>query len=352
MRVTWFLMSVVAVLTLWGVGCASPNGGGSVGASAGEEMDQVARSALRERALETLETAASADHPLLRANAIEGLQQAPSRVEPFVRAGLKDPNLGVRFAAAMTVGELKLEDSAPFVEPLLEDDSPQVRAAAIYALRRLGRDVDPTPLAGMLRHEKAEVRAQAAFVLGELGERSAIPMLKDAAARDVSLSGVAEERIMRLQIAEALVKLGEDEAIETVRAALYPSRPEDLEVTALAVQIIGQVQDRRSRDQLIYLTAQQAPPNRRKLPAEVRLAAAASLAQLGQREGAFIADEYKENSNPAVRAQAAFVYGETGNPANLGKLRRMLEEDESPMVRVAAATAILKVTEESSQARG
>lgn len=62
-------------------------------------------------------------------------------------------------------------------------------------------------------------------------------------------------RLLQLQLAEAMVKLGEDDQIATIRAALYPSRPEDLEATALAVQIIGQVKDRGSIDELIYLSA-------------------------------------------------------------------------------------------------
>jgi len=322
-------------------GCSGPSGGRAGGASDDAAPSRIERSELREDMLALLTEASLSDAPLLRANAIEALQAAPTRVEAVARRGLTDPNLGVRFAAAMTIGELRLRESAPFVEALLRDDSPSVRAAVMYALRRAGRDVDLTPLAGMLEHRDPRVRAQAAFVLGELGNPSAIPLLRDAAEVNLPTAAISEVRILRLQIAEALVKLGFEEAIETVRASLFPSRPEDLEVAALAVQIIGEVGDRRSLDQLIYLTALEGSD---RMPAEIRLAAAASLAKLGERAGSFIADEYWDEALPALRAQAAFVYGVTGQPENLERLREM-SQDESGLVRVAAAAAALRILE-------
>lgn len=303
--------------------------------------DPVWRSSLREEAIGVLSDAAIGAHPLLRANAIEGMHKVGGRAETVARAGLHDDNLGVRFVAAMTIGKLKFADSAVFVEPLLNDESPVVRAAAIYALRRNGRNVDPTPLASMLENGDATERAQAAFILGELGDTSAAGLLRSAAHRSRPLASLVEDRLVRLQIAEALVKLGDSNAIETVRAALYPSRPEDLEATALAIQIIGNVNDRRSIDQLVYLTAREG---RQKMPAEIRLAAAQALAKLGNRRGSFIADEYWQNSEPAIRAQAAFALGATNDPANLSKLSQLLR-DESGIVRVASATAILDAVE-------
>ncbi len=301
-------------------------------------------SALRERALELLMGAAQDDSPLLRANALEALHPAPLRAEPLARLGLQDHNVGVRFVAAMTIGELRLADSAPLVKPLLRDESPVVRAAAIYALSRNNIPTDPTALAAMLRMDDPRVRAQAVFVLGEMGNPSAIPMLRAAAADPMPRASLVEVQILRLQVAEALAKLGEDDAVETLRAALFPARPEELEITALAVQIIGEVGDRRSLGQLIYLMEQKGDD---LLPAEVRLAAAGAAAKMGEPGGAFIAAEYMGNESPAIRAQAAFVYGEIGKPENLPRLEALLA-DPDPIVRVSAGAAVLRVAEQSS----
>ncbi len=308
-------------------------------------LDATTRTSMRDEAIGILMDAALSTEPLLRANAIEGLQGAPSQVESVARAGLRDENLGVRFVAAMTIGELKLRSSLVFVEPLLNDPSKIVQAAAIYALRHNGQKVDPSVLASMLESRDPTERAQAAFILGELGDASAVGMLRSAARRSSPLASLIADRLVRLQIAEALVKLGDLEAIETIRAALYPSRPEDLEATALAVQIIGNVNDRRSIDQLVYLTAREGPE---KMPAEIRMAAAISLAKLGNRRGAFIGDEYWQDENPAIRSQAAFVLGETVDSGNADKLRQLMG-DPVGYVKVAAASATLGAIDRGPQ---
>lgn len=313
-------------------------------------IEPVWRSDLRERSIDLLlESAESAD-PLIRANAIEGLQHVPSRARVVIADGLEDPNLGVRFAATVIAGRLKIDDMQGFITPLLGDPSQDVRAAAIYALNAIGAQVDPTPLAEMVLVGDARKRAQAAYILGEMGNPSAIPLLKQAAAKDSPRATSAEMRLLDLQIAEALVKLGDLNELEPIRAALYPSRPEELEGTALAVQIIGQVDDRRSIDQLIFLADPDVSDDvGGPMPAEVRLAAAASLAQLGLPNGGFIADEFRDNPSPALRSQAAYVYGQTGDPKTLLILESMLE-DESALVRVAAAAAILDIEADLGEA--
>ena len=304
-------------------------------------VSEVERSMLREEALDLLKTAATDEAPQLRANAIEAHQFAPARAADVVRAGLVDENLGVRYVAAMTAGRLGDESLLPAVRPLLEDGAPSVRSAAVYAVRTLGGEADPTMLGRMLLSDPdPRRRAQAAFILGELGDESAAPMLRDAARRDPSTATLAELRLLRLQIAEALAKLGSQDAIETVRAALYPSRPEELEAAALAAQILGEVGDRRSSDQLIYLIERRGSD---RMPAEVRLAAAGALAKLGERGGAFVADEHRDDENPVLRAQSAAVYGLVGRPESAVRLRALMN-DPNPLVRVAAAAAAVRMT--------
>jgi len=302
---------------------------------------------LREQALQRLLQLTAHPHPQVRANAVEALTLAPAALATVARRMLADENLGVRFAAAMAVGRTQLAEARDWVRPLLSDPSPVVRAAAIYALRRLGEEADPTFLASLLTDAAdPKQRATAAFILGELGEASAIPLLKDAARRPMPRASLIELRLLRLQIAEALVKLGEERAVETIRAALYPSRPEELEATALACQIIGEVRDRRAADQLIYLTALQG---QRRPPAEVRLAAAEALAKLGLRSGGFIADELAEDPNPAIRSQCASVYGWAGRARDVAALEKLLA-DPSPLVQAAAAAGLLRAAKLRSAA--
>jgi len=328
----------------------------SPGRTPAAPLSQVERSALRERALALLVEESRSPEALIRANALEGLQAAPARVEAVARAGLVDSNLGVRFVAAMTVGQLRLRESVPFVRPLLNDPDLRVRAAAIFALTKNGQTVDPTPLASMLENPDPRIRSEAARILGELGNPSAIPMLKSAAARspgraETQPQAVQSERLFQLQVAEALVRLGDTGAADAIRAALYPSALEGLEAAALAAQIVGNLKDEHIARRLVELVEERMPntpsysdPTRNTYaqPMELRLAAAKALAQMGLEDGMFVAAMYQHNEDPAVRAQAAFVYGASTRAAQLAPLQAMLD-DPSPLVRVSAATGILRV---------
>ncbi|HYE03163.1 MAG TPA: HEAT repeat domain-containing protein, partial [Phycisphaerales bacterium] len=300
--------AVLGSASLLGTACAAPRFGGPVAAEAvpAEPPSAAHVAQVRERAIELLVAEAAGPVPERRANAIEALLLAPARLKPVLPAALADPNPGVRAVAAMVVGRGAVTEAAGQAEALLADPSPFVRAAAIYALRRAGRAVDPSPLGPMLVDPNPRLRAHAAFILGELGEQSALPMLREAARDPMLRARQAEVRITLLQLAEARIKLGDEEALHEVRAALYPSRPEDLEATALAAQIIGQVRDRGSVDQLIYLTARRDDVGN-LMPAEIRLAAARSLAQMGLREGDFLAREFAASRLAPLRAQAAIL---------------------------------------------
>lgn len=301
----------------------------------------------REAAFSRLLAMTSSPNPQVRANALEGLGRAGQRAEPAVAIGLQDENPGVRAVAASVAFKARLGALAPTLRALTTDESDFVRASAKAALHSLGQPVDPSELSTMLLESRnPRLRAHAAFVLGEMGDESAVPLLRQAWVTPIPTAAEIERRLVRLQIAEALIKLGDETSIDAVRAALYPSRPEELEATVLAVQIIGEVRDRGSIDQLIYLSDDSGD---RVMPAEVRLAVAGALAKMGMSEGGFIADEFFDHPIEVIRAQAATVYGRTGQPEHLARLRLMLN-DPSETVRVAAASGVLDLMSGGAQA--
>ena len=300
-------------------------------------------SALRELAIQIIEESASAENPSIRANAIEAAGKSALRFRSLIERGLTDPNLGVRAVAAMTVGKKRLTESAPRCRAMLDDGAIQCRIAAIFALSANGIEVDPTPLAdALLTDPSLRVRAQSAFILGELGNASSVPLLRQSLAATPASADPAQVKILHLQIAEAMIKLGDDEQRTGVRAALYPSRAEELEAAALAAQILGQVRDRKSISQMVYLSEFKDDTGRQH-PAEVRLAVADSLALMDVRGGAFIVDTYVNSSEPAIRAQSAHAYGTIGDNASLNRLAALLG-DSDPMVRIAAADAVMRAS--------
>jgi len=296
---------------------------------------------VREQAIDLLLQAAGSAEPLLRANAIEALHAAPERLEPVVRRGLGDENQGVRFVAAMTVGRQRLTSLAGRVEPLLADDSMSVRAAAIYALRRCGRKADLNPLAGMIMSADPTVKANAAMVLGELGDRSAVPMLREAVGRESPRASRARVKIVDLQIAEAMVKLGQESQLEVIRAALF-APVEQGEITVLACQMCGQLRDEAYAPSLLDKATREG---RRQEPAEIRLAAAGALAQMDPRRAPIeVPMAYVGSDRPELRVQAAATLGSFPADERVLESVRGLMDDPDPMVQVAAAGAILRLT--------
>jgi HEAT repeat protein len=306
---------------------------------------------LREQAIAALLEFGADQAPELRANAIEALARgAPGRVGPLIEKGLADDNQGVRAVAAMVAARIRHESSTLRLRELLDDESAWVQMAAIYALWQLGEQLDPTPMASALLSGPPRQRAQAAFLLGEMGEPSALKLLAAAAGRTIPLASPNEVRMFELQVDQARVKLGQPQYIQSIRAALYPSRSEELELTVLAVQLIGELGDRGAAGELINLTAR-VDEEGNPMPAEVQIAAAQALARLGNPRGAFIIREHLASDSAPIRAQAALALGELDDPANLGAIRRLMD-DPSSLVRVHAAAAAARLTRGGAEPQG
>ena len=236
----------------------------------------------------------------------------------------------------------------PLIEPLLIDSASSVRAAAIYAMRRCGRRADLTPLAAMIISTDPEVRGNAAYVLGELNDPSAIPMLREAMRRPIPGVGGARERVIELQIAEAIVKLGGTEEIDVVRAALFVPI-EQGEIVVLACQTLGRLGDRAYMGALVDKAIRTGDDRE---PAEIRLAAIEALARIdpsivlnsteGTRPPIQVVEEYLSSDRDTLRAQATSTLGWTRSPSVLPTLGGMLD-DRSPIVQVAAAGSVLRI---------
>ena len=286
------------------------------------------RAELREKALAYLVKTAQGGTPEERANAIEALSPTPARLAGIAELALKDQSPAVRSVTAMSIGRAKLAGLAPRVRPLLQDDSPfSAAASAIYALKRCGQNVDLSPLSVMLFDPNPRVRAQGAFILGELGEKSAVAMVRDAQHANMSRANPAEVKLSDLQLSEARVKLGDDTALPEIRTALFPARPEELEASVLAIQIVGEVRDVGSTNWLIQLVAPKDATGG-EIPGEIRIAAAASLAKLGQPQGSYVVREYFRGGSEALRAQSAHLLGETGHTENLQIVSQMMDDPD------------------------
>lgn len=321
-----------------------------------EYSDPVVRTGVREDAIQGLLGFSFDENAVLRANAIEGMSTAPSRASGLVRAGLADGNAGVRFTAAMVAGRLRLDAVSAQVRSLIADADPRVRFSAVYALVRFGESVDRTVLADAMHSSDPSIRSTAAFVLGEIGDDGAIPVLAEFARvplpATVSRTQPTAQTILRLQVAEALLKLGHEDVRHVVHAALYPRDREGFEAAALAAQILGDLGDATSIAQLVSVVERTAEGANASgdprlavfvNPPELRLAAATALAKMGELDGVYVADQYIGHESAAVRSQVAFLYGAAGRDIDLAKLEAM-SSDQNPLVRLSAQAGIVRIT--------
>jgi HEAT repeat protein len=291
---------------------------------------------LRQRAMQVLLEAIDSENPFVRANVVEAMQEDPPRALPLTQRALRDEHPAVRFAAVVTAGMLDLRTLAPAIEPLLNDPNASVRAAALYALHCLDQQVDITPLASLLTSRNPNVRANTAMLLGLLGDESAIPMLQ-AAARVPLPRRTSGERaaVVRTQIAEAVVRLGDESELDVLRAGVFSELGE---VRVVSINALGEVGDERMAVALQGLLISQPPE-----PAEIRLATAATLARLGREGGLPVAMTFAEHESPVLRAQAAWALGWFSDEPSLQQLVQMLN-DPVQQVRVTAAAGVLRRT--------
>jgi len=287
---------------------------------------------LRALARQVLLAEVGADNGTLRSNAIEALGDAdPADAIGPTLDGLSDPDPDVRFAACMVVGQLHITRA---YERLLHmhdsDESAVVQIAVRYALHKLGDTRFSHDLEKFAASPSPEIRGKTAMVLGLLGEPSAVvllePMLRDPSEP------------IRLQAAESLWRLGNEDGLKALAAYAISGYPDDAILATLAMaaprnqQLTGQIRGNLTSD----------------FP-EVRLATARALGMLGSDEGYTIAVRYTTSLDPRQRFLAALALGAIGRSDAQPKLAPMLH-DANPAVRIGAATAILELRPPASSA--
>lgn len=302
---------------------------------------------LRQRATAVLLEAARGSEgwsPQQRANAIEAGSAFGEWFGGEIRAGLDDETIGVRTLAALAIGDAGVADEPSIVRlaELARDGSTYERIAALYAISKSGLEVNLGTLAETLLIENdPRLRAHAAMVLGRLGDGSAVPLLYEASSQLPRGASAASLRLLQLQIAQSLAQLGEADQVQVLRAALYPSRPEELEATAVACQMLGELDDRSAVDELIYVV-ERRDERGVPLPPEVRLSAVTALGKLGIRRGAIVARALLEHERVEIRAQAAVTLGWAGEVGDAGLLAAALSDPDSDH-RLAAAIGIVRL---------
>ena len=299
--------------------------------------------ALRDRAMMALKQGTGYDAlPSVRVQAVEALERvAPRAGLPWIRIALSDENSAVRFAACVALGMLRDTVSQPAIEKCVSDPDPSVEAAAIFALHRLG-DVRRSPRLAefLLEHDDPAVRRNSAMLLGRLGEEGAIPLLARAMMSD--------DEALRLQALESMVLLGGEEARQELEFAAYSG---DGAQQTFALLALAEARD-PALEELFRIKLENS------LHLETRLAAAKALGYLHCDAGYKVArraldfhrprkndrDDPPEAQVLRARQLAAHALAAIGDLDALPRLRDRMNDDDDPRVQLAAAMAIVQLT--------
>ncbi len=155
---------------------------------------------LRAKAIHELMAEAASPDPFMRCNAIEALSDTDRSDAPdAIMKGLADPAAPVRFASAMSAGQLKLVDAYNTLKSMANDPDPQVQVGVRFALHRLGDTRLSHDLEKFAANPDPHLRGCVAMVLGLLKDPSANKMLMTLLSDPVpSVRLQAAERLCRL----------------------------------------------------------------------------------------------------------------------------------------------------------
>jgi HEAT repeat protein len=137
---------------------------------------------------------AAAEDPqdaLARRAAMQAIGEVDSEESGGVLKGaLDDRDEGVRFAAAMSIGDVRYAPALPVLKEKAKvytgERDKRTYCAVLYALYRLSDESQLGDLAAMLFDRDADVRAVAAQVMGKIGNPSAVDLLKRALTDETS----------------------------------------------------------------------------------------------------------------------------------------------------------------------
>jgi HEAT repeat protein len=279
---------------------------------------------LMESARKEIHAALRSNDEITRSNAVEAVQRGIGRDgAEQILAALDDRHPLVQFAATMAVGSLQLNEAHERLLDLVEHEDPMVQIGARFALHRMGNTTFSHDLEKFAVDGSSAIRGTTVMALGMLRETSALKILRYL-RRD-------PDGAVRLQVAEAMWRLGDESALPTLVAASISQYPDD---QMLALQALAGPQDRRVMEHV-----------RSKLVTEydeVALVAARAVGELGSDDGYGVALRGARSADPRQKVLAAMAFGAIGRSDAQPILAEMLKDPNQP-VRLAAATALLQL---------
>ena len=325
-------------------GCAGSSDDTSRGEFSQLELPTATATAgAREQAASIIEITAESERPIDRANAAHAtLHMEPEQAKALLTSLLNDPDPRVQFAATVNAGRLKITDFAERYRAMADGNDKLLRVGGTFALHRIGDQSTSQRLADYAEDTDPMIRENTARVLGLLDEPSAVRILRP-------MRGDSDGEV-RIAVAEALWRLGDEDGFKQL--AGYLVHPDE-QVRTVGVSGLAQHNDPRVPRLLMGKLDDVNP--------YVRLLAADALAKFKDNRGypLIVEAASAQPTDPAKRddiivaesrrALAAAALGDLAQGQADAILNRLLN-DESTLVRINAAAAVLKLPSEGAVA--
>jgi HEAT repeat protein len=274
--------------------------------------------------------------PLVRVHAIEVVASTRQfNLMPIVSRLLQDQIMPVRFAAALAVGDLEYLPAKRSVSKLLKDTDANVIVAAAYSMGKLGSVEYTKVLRQALQNDNQKVKANAALLLGKIGDKSSLESLWNTMQDKNS-----DDRVI-YQSAESIAMLGDQRIYQKLWTMLISAH---WDVRLMGARAMGKLGTTEAKNALIRMLDDDI--------LEVRLAAAEQLGLLNDPIGETkVIEVFQKNltagldigTRQRIKGLTALAIGQICTPA-LTKFLPDLLENESKLVRIAAAKAVLQCT--------
>ena len=274
--------------------------------------------------------------PQIRTNAIEVVASTKQiKLMPKVERMLRDDFVPVRFAAALAVGDSKYYPAENSVIQLLKDKDENIKIAADYALSKLGAGSGFELVRKMITSSDQTVKANAVLLLGKSGDKNSLKVLYWA------LRNKDSDDKVRFNAVEAIAMLGDERIYPKAWANLINIHGEN---KYAGIRAMGALGTEEAKNALITMLDDDV--------LEIRLMAAEQLGMLGETTGeAEVLKVFMKNLTAGldkeelerVNTLTALAIGQIGT-ASVTKFLPQLLKNESKLVRIAAAKAVLQCT--------
>ncbi|NJB69424.1 HEAT repeat protein [Desulfobaculum xiamenense] len=187
---------------------------------------------------------------------ILGSSNSPQAVPPLGELLLKDPEVNVRYQAAVSLGELQMKAGAKYLNQALNDEE-WIQFAVIEALAKVRDDSSIGALAKAMSKSSDLVASMIVEALGEMGNVKAVPMLLvHLETSPTALRNKIVKAIVNILGGKSLTLLSEREREKFREYLLVAIHDEEEDIQDAAILGLGHVGGAKASEEVLRLAAQ------------------------------------------------------------------------------------------------